>query len=260
MGCLMSLNFFHTLVIQTAGPLALVVALEMCGRACKKRATRAEEQGNADRVANYLASTCSSTSFFLIFLLYPGSSAKTFSALMCTPFDGEGEDQTSFLTVDLSISCDTSFYRAIMLPYTLCCVLIYPIGVPAYYALIMYRNREELQEIGRLEVSISNEAMRVKLGEFLSGRARREYQKEIDAAKAREAELRSGYDERRAGLPSHLRMLTDAYDMRTYAFEIFECLRKVAIIFIPIFFTRGSPMQLFVGLIICFLTFGVYTK
>lgn len=46
--------------------------------------------------------------------------------------------------------------------------------------------------------------------------------------------------------------------MRTFWFEIFECMRKILLILVPIFFEQDSPEQLTIGLIICFMTFGAY--
>ena len=46
--------------------------------------------------------------------------------------------------------------------------------------------------------------------------------------------------------------------MRTYWFEIFECVRKILLIGLPIFLPNDSPEQLVIGLIICFVTFGAY--
>ena len=36
-------------------------------------------------------------------------------------------------------------------------VFVYPLGVPLYYALILFRNKEELATIRQLELSITNE-------------------------------------------------------------------------------------------------------
>ena len=62
----------------------------------------------------------------------------------------------------------------------------------------------------------------------------------------------------RGELPTTLRKLTAGYELRTYWFEIFECLRKITLIGLPIFFPPGSPPQLIFGLIICFLSYGAY--
>ena len=48
------------------------------------------------------------------------------------------------------------------------------------------------------------------------------------------------------------------YEMRTYWFEVFECLRKLALVGLPIFFEPGSSGQIILGLLVCFLAFGMY--
>ena len=40
--------------------------------------------------------------------------------------------------------------------------------------------------------------------------------------------------------------------------QVFECLRKIALIGVPVLMDPGSTSQMVVGLIICFVTFGMY--
>ena len=49
-----------------------------------------------------------------------------------------------------------------------------------------------------------------------------------------------------------------ADELRTYWFEIFECFRKMALVCLPVFVGPGSPGQLILGLVICFITYGLY--
>jgi len=65
-------------------------------------------------------------------------------------------------------------------------------------------------------------------------------------------------DELREELPTALRRLTAGYEMRTYWFEIFECLRKISLVGFPVFFRSSSPQQRVYALMICFLTYGLY--
>ena len=130
--------------------------------------------------------------------------------------------------------------------------------VPLYYSMLLFRNKAELQDLRNLELSISTEGSRIKLGSRLRGKERREYQSEIDEATERKSVLEEQYEGRRARLPVSLRKLTNGYEMRTYWFEVFECVRKILLILIPIFFEQDSPEQLTVGLIICFITWGAY--
>ena len=122
--CLLGgINFTHTLVLQTAGPLFVILLLELLGRtlrkASAKAATRAEETGGPEPAGSFVAELCSNVSFFLLFLLYPGSSTKIFNALLCVGFNGEGEDGERFLRVDFSIDCDSPLYVGFILPYAL---------------------------------------------------------------------------------------------------------------------------------------------
>ena len=45
-----------------------------------------------------------------------------------------------------------------------------------------------------------------------------------------------------------------------FYFEIVESLRKLSIVCVPVFFTSGSIGQLLFGLMICFVTFGMYSS
>eukprot|EP00964_Phaeocystis_antarctica_P154288 scaffold122918_cov96-Phaeocystis_antarctica.AAC.1 len=58
------------------------------------------------------------------------------------------------------------------------------------------------------------------------------------------------------GLPK----LTGGYEMRVYWFEIFECVRKICLVGLPVFVEPGSSTQLIVGLLICFISYGMYAS
>ena len=45
--------------------------------------------------------------------------------------------------------------------------------------------------------------------------------------------------------------------MRTYWFEIFECGRKIDLVGLPVFFPEGSAVQRILGLVVCFLSYGL---
>ena len=48
--------------------------------------------------------------------------------------------------------------------------------------------------------------------------------------------------------------------MKVYWFEVFECVRKICLIGLPIFFEPGSSAQLITGLLVCFLSYGMYSS
>ena len=196
--CIFPLNFMHKLLIQTIGPLTVIFGLEAFARSARKASSEKKALASAEAdgeqpIELFLAQMASDTSFFLLFLLYPGSSSKIFQALFCQYFSGEGEDGQGFLRVDFEISCDSPLYVGFIFPYAIIMLFVYPIGVPAYYATMLFRNRAELRTLRHLELSVSNEARRAELGGFLTGRARDKYQPEMDEAEARKAELEARY-------------------------------------------------------------------
>jgi uncharacterized membrane protein YgcG len=71
--------------------------------------------------------------------------------------------------------------------------------------------------------------------------------------------LKLEVEKRYTALPDYIQKLVMGYEMRTYYFEMIECLRKLAIVCLPVWFQpAGSVSQLVFGLVVCFLTFGVH--
>ena len=57
-------------------------------------------------------------------------------------------------------------------------------------------------------------------------------------------------------LSANVRRITDGYEYRCYWFEVFEAVRKLAVVGLPCVFPTGSVEQLFFGIITCFFTWG----
>ena len=74
------------------------------------------------------------------------------------------------------------------------------------------------------------------------------------------AELAMEQAEEMELLPAHVKKLISGYELRCFHFEIFESLRKLALVGAPIMFPPGSMGQSFFALLICFATFGMYTS
>ena len=107
---------------------------------------------------------------------------------------------------------------------------------------MLYRNRVALREIRRIELEQQGAHAVAKLQ--ADGAPTAEEATEIMAkADAAYESTNQVYEEQRAALPSALRKLTAGYEMRTYGFEIFECVRKLSLIGLPIFFEPGTPGQ-----------------
>jgi len=60
-------------------------------------------------------------------------------------------------------------------------------------------------------------------------------------------------------LPGYVKKLTGGYEYRTYWFEVFEMIRKVLLVGVPATFPeRGGNLQLVWGLLVCFISAGMY--
>jgi len=77
--------------------------------------------------------------------------------------------------------------------------------------------------------------------------------KESDAKVAR---LQSEETRLRDSLPDVVQKLILGYELRIFYFEVIECVRKLLIVCLPVFFSGVT--QLVFGLVVCFLTFGAY--
>ena len=76
--------------------------------------------------------------FLVFFFLYPSLSTTCFNALSCRDFGDE-----SWHSQDLTINCDSTEY-GLFFTVALVFIGVYPLGVPAFFAWLLYINRKEL--------------------------------------------------------------------------------------------------------------------
>jgi len=95
---------------------------------------------------------CSGALFLILFLIYPSTSAAIFATFQCEPLD----DGSSWLRADLSIDCNSPTHNWYVW-YASCMVLVYPVGTPLLYYVIL---RCHKKAVDRLRV---NQALRVQL-------------------------------------------------------------------------------------------------
>ena len=169
-------------------------------------------------------------------------------------------------------------------------VLVYPIGTPLYYFRVLYKSKPQI------DLLRSNQELRVKIVEETRARAKYEVHAQPRApmgvcawmkrtihnmdksstarpwmmtraewrelpvdAQHKLAHLTREFQERHHELPSAVRKLTKGYELRVWGFEIFECVRKLAITGMPVFLPPpGSVSQLIFGLMVVFTCFGAY--
>ena len=195
---------------------------------------------------------CSTIAFVILFVTYPNCSSTIFAYLSCKVFDQPGEDGASYLAADLSLECSSVSYMG-LLPYAYMMVLLYPIGVPLYYSALLYRSRFELHELRTLEMLVKNERDSIELQQRLYGAegVAQNAQANVRRMERKIERLVDRLD------PITAKLIT-GYELRCFWFEVFECVRKIVLIGVPILFEEGSTEQLFAAVVICFMTFGVY--
>ncbi|CAM9356991.1 unnamed protein product [Ascophyllum nodosum] len=82
-----------------------------------------------------------SMALLITFLVYSSVSSVLFQTFDCEVLD----DGNDYLRADYSIECDTFRHRAFMI-YAGFMILVYPVGIPALYAVFLFRNRKVLTD------------------------------------------------------------------------------------------------------------------
>ena len=80
--------------------------------------------------------------FLVLFLIYPSTSASIFATFQCE----ELSDGTRWLRADLSIDCDSTTHTGFSV-YAALMILVYPIGTPILYYVLLRRSRAALDQL-----------------------------------------------------------------------------------------------------------------
>ena len=170
--CTIDFNHDHSLLLRTLLPILLLVS-SLCYRrhlqgaaahdshpamATEVNATRKGESIAKAKANKLLADQLLTYNFVLIYLLFPSNSAAIFATFQCEELDDA--DRSSYLRIDFSVDCNTPFHQ-LMIWYAALMVFVYPIGVPALYAyLLFYRHGNDLKllkQIACRRAAIENE-------------------------------------------------------------------------------------------------------
>lgn len=154
LSCFMRINFMHSLILRTAGPIAVLGLMYLYYRHCHRKAAEKAKLGAIGEVKRYIsrADLVGNGGFMLIFLIYPSTCSKIFQAFMCEYFD----DDTWYLKADYTIDCSSATYQYAFVPYAFVMMFCYPIGTPLIYASLFWVYRDVLQKLRRDEVLAMN--------------------------------------------------------------------------------------------------------
>ena len=131
-GCITSnSNFHYSMLVYTFVPFSigvLMVALYSL--------LRLKHSDSAKQLANKIFGAFLALSFIIL----PSVSIKIFSNFACHEFDG---GYGGYLKVDYGIDCDGTEHKIFNI-YALVCIVVYPIGIPLMYFLLLRRERKLL--------------------------------------------------------------------------------------------------------------------
>ena len=166
LACVLTLNAHHSLVLRTAGPLVVVAALVLIAQLCHGLAASAARSGHemrAERMRTY-AGTSENSIFVLFFLIYPSTCARIFEAFIPHVL----ENGQRYLASDFSIHYDSPAHRLMQL-YAIGMLVVYPLGTPLLYALVMLRHKKTLRHLQRAELLAAGEKHSASMSLKLAG-------------------------------------------------------------------------------------------
>lgn len=139
-GCFMKTNFYDQLLVATIGPiigmslLALTYAIALRKHRGSEESIRAVQQKHM------------SMALFIAFLVYSTVSSTVFQTFACEALDTDDplRDKEEYLIADYSIKCDSEHKKYQI--YAGFMVMLYPVGIPAAYAILLFRRRHILKD------------------------------------------------------------------------------------------------------------------
>ena len=235
-GCVAQIDFYGKLVAVTLVPIFLTTLLYAAARFAQRTMASAK--------ALAVCNTCIKIFLLLTFIIFPSVSTTVLRAFPCRDFD----DGSSLLKADYSIDCNASgrggyvFYAVLM-------TLVYPIGIPTLYAVLLWKQRQLVCPEKREWQKVCGVKLYPPLALSIA---------DDDALLAeREAMLRDKSDDAHALLRS-TQFLFKEYEPRFWWFEVFECARRLMLTGGTVFFLEGSATQVAAGIIVALISIHVY--
>jgi hypothetical protein len=226
-GCVAPFSFYDRLFALTLIPIGLAAAL----------GTIYKHSSSSVPVKN----KCVAWFLKLSYLVFPGVSTVVLQTFPCITFD-TGD---SFLKADLSIDCNAP-ERPAMLLYAVLMMIVYPIGITARYAVLLWKQRKAICPI--------EGQWRSCLGIKDVFPPRLDSTKEEDAVtETRKEAIQTNPD------LSSIQFLFKDYEPYYWWYEIFECVRRLMLTGGSVMFMEGSATQVVCGMLIALMSVHVFS-
>ena len=200
----------------------------------------------------------------LLFIVLPGTCSSIFGSFQCDEYSIDKDNTIRYLARDYSVNCNSPRYLALNCTAALM-ILVYPIGVPTLFAILLWRDRHDLidplvsVEIGRAGSAFSAKNRRSSVAAshvtFFLGKAATGIVKDHDDD---DGELQQ--EEWAEIIKKHrLSFLLSSYKRRTYWFEVIETLRRISLSGFLALFQPGSTRQIVVGCVFSLFFLRLYS-
>ena len=134
-GCVVDVNFHDRLLMSTIGPILAVLFL-----AATYAAAARINRGHAEAL-QVVWNKHVSMLVLLTFFIYSSVSSTLFKMFACENLD----DGAIYLRADYRIQCDSPKHRAFQV-YAGLMVVLYTLGIPAFYSFLLFRDRKVLRQ------------------------------------------------------------------------------------------------------------------
>ena len=132
-GCMTYMDFHLRFLVTTIGPILTVSILAGTYYYVVKR------HGASGETLDYAWQKHVSLILFIMSFVYNGASSVIFPMFECENVD----DDHDYLRVDYSIDCSTDRHRFLRAIAGFM-ILVYPLGIPAFFAFLLFKNRRVL--------------------------------------------------------------------------------------------------------------------
>eukprot|EP00752_Nemacystus_decipiens_P009914 g8846.t1 len=133
-GCVLDIDFHHRLLLSTISPTVAVLFLGGTYAVAARI-----HHGDAETL-QIIWNKHMSMVLLLTFLVYSSVSSTLFKTFACEELD----DRKNYLRADYRIECNSSEHKAFQV-YAGLMIVLYTVGIPFLYGVLLFRDRDELQ-------------------------------------------------------------------------------------------------------------------
>ena len=142
--CFLEIDFHDRLLWTTIPPIVIMVLLGGTYAVAVHRIRETQGTGLSNVRQKHV-----SMALMVTFLVYSSVSSVLFQMFACEGLD----DGKHYLRADYTIECDSPKHKAFQV-YASLMMLVYPLGIPAIYAVLLFNNRRMLREENGREESL----------------------------------------------------------------------------------------------------------